>query len=131
MDLADVERAVEAATEIGSALGLAVDDATVLSNSNKLALRLVPCEVFARVAVVGEEAFDFEIEIARWLSESGSPVASLDTRVDQRVYQRDGFAFTFWRYYEQAAMEPSVAAYATALERLHAGMAQLDVVAPP
>lgn len=131
MDLANVERAVEAATEVGSALGLAVDDATVLCNSNKLALRLLPCEAFARVAVVGQELFDFEIDIARRLSENGTPVASLDTRVDPRVYQRDGFAFTFWRYYEQAGIEPSAAAYATALERLHAGMAQLDVVAPP
>ena len=104
MDLANVERAVEAATEVGSALGLAVDDATVLRNSNKLALRLLPCEAFARVAVVGQEVFDFEIDIARRLSENGTPVASLDTRVDPRVYQRDGFAVTFWRYYEQAGM---------------------------
>jgi hypothetical protein len=131
MDRANVERAVEAATEVGSALGLAVDDATVLWNSNKLALRLLPCEAFARVAVVGQEVFDFEIDIARRLSENGTPVASLDTRVDPRVYQRDGFAFTFWQYYEQAGIEPSAAAYATALERLHAGLAQLDVVAPP
>lgn len=131
MVLANVERAVEAATEVGSALGLAVDDATVLCNSNKLALRLLPCEALARVAVVGQEVFDFEIDIARRLSENGTPVASLDTRFDPRVYQRDGFAFTFWRYYEQAGIEPSAAAYATALERLHAGMAQLDVAAPP
>ena len=100
-------------------------------NSNKLALRLLPCDVFARVAFVGQEAFRFEIEIARRLSENGSPVASLDTRVDPRVYQRDEFALTLWRYYEQqSGIDASATAYATALERLHVGMAKLDVVAP-
>jgi hypothetical protein len=130
VDVAEVKRALDATREVGSAVGLAVDEATVICNSNKLALRLLPCDVFARVAFAGQEAFAFEIEIARRLSQSGSPVASLDTRVDPRVYQRDGFVFTLWRYYEQSAINPSAAAYATALERLHVGMAQLDVVAP-
>ena len=130
MDVADVERAVDATTTVGSALGLAVDEATVIWNSNKLALRLLPCDVFARVAFVGQEAFRFEIELARRLSENGSPVAALDLRVEPRVHERDGFAFTLWRYCEQSATGLSAAAYATALERLHMGMAQLDVVAP-
>jgi Ser/Thr protein kinase RdoA (MazF antagonist) len=50
--------------------------------------------------------------------------------VEPRVYERDGFAFTLWRYYEQSGIEASAVAYAKALERLHAGMAQLDVTAP-
>ena len=78
----------------------------------------------------GQEAFHFENEVAQRLIENGSPVASLDTRVEPRVYERDGFAFTLWRYYEQSGMAASAAAYARALERLHVGMAQLDVVAP-
>jgi hypothetical protein len=131
MDACEVERAVIATTELGSELGLAVDEATVICNSNKLALRLLPCDVFARVAFVGREAFRFEIEIGRRLSENGSPVASLETRVDPRVYQRDEFALTLWRYYEQhSGSDASATAYATALERLHVGMAKLDVVAP-
>ena len=36
-------------------LDLRVDDAVVIHNSNKLALRLLPCDVFARVALVGQE----------------------------------------------------------------------------
>ena len=130
MDVADVERALGATREVGSAVGLAVDEATVIWNSNKLALLLLPCGVLARVAFAGQEVFAFEIEIARRLSQNGSPIASLDTHVAPRVYQRDGFVFTLWRYYEQSAIDPSAAAYATALERLHAGMAQVDVVAP-
>ena len=125
-----MERAVSATTALASALGLSVGEARIVCNSNKLALRLLPCDVFARVAFVGQEAFHFEIEIARRLAENQSPVAALDTRVEPRVYERDGFAFTLWRYYEQSGIEASAAAYAEALERLHAGMAQLDVIAP-
>ncbi len=130
MNVSEVEGAVGAAKELASALGLAVDEARIVCNSNKLALRLLPCDVFGRVAFVGQEAFHFEIEIARRLTEHGSPVAGLDTRVEPSVYEQDGFAFTFWRYYEQSGIEASAVAYATALERLHAGMAQLDVIAP-
>jgi hypothetical protein len=130
MEATDVERAVEATTEVACALGLAVDEATVICNSNKLALRLLPCDVFVRVALAGQEAFRSEIEIARRLAENGSPIAKLDTRVEPRVYQRNGFAFTLWRYYEPSATDPSAVAYATALQRLHVGMAQLRFVAP-
>ncbi len=130
MDAPEVERAVTAATDLGAELGLAVDEAKIVCNSNKLALRLLPCDSFARVAFSGQEAFHFENEIAQRLIENGSPVARLDTRVEPRVYERDGFAFTLWWYYEQSGMAASAAAYARALERLHVGMAQLDVVAP-
>jgi hypothetical protein len=130
MDAPEEARAVTATTKLGSELGLAVDEARIVCSSNKLALRLLPCDVFARVAYVGQEAFHFEIEIARRLTDNGSPIASLDTRVDPWVYQRDGFAVTFWRYYEPSGVEASAAAYADALERLHVGMRQLDVVAP-
>jgi len=47
------------------------------------------------------------------------------------VYERDGFAITFWTYYEaQAGREISASAYADALARLHAGMRQIDVPTP-
>src|SRR5438067_983684 len=125
----EVERAITATTALSSELGLVVGEARIVYNSNKLGLRLLPCDVFARVAFSGQEAFQLEIEIARRLTEIGSPVASLDTRVEPRVFERDGFAFTLWRHYEQPGVDPSAASYAKALEGLHAGMAQLDVVA--
>jgi hypothetical protein len=130
MDAGDVARAITASTALRSELGLAVDEVTVVCNSNKLALRLLPCDVFARVAFSGQEAFQFEIEVARRLTENGSPVARLDTRVEPRVYERDRFAFTLWRYWEQSGVAPSASAYAKALERLHTGLAQVDVTAP-
>jgi thiamine kinase-like enzyme len=51
--------------------------------------------------------------------------------VEPRVYERDGFAVTLWTYHEPAPpREVSPADYASALERLHAGMRKLDVPAP-
>ena len=50
MQASEVARAVAAAISTASALDLTVDDAIVLHNSNKLAVRLLPCDVLARVA---------------------------------------------------------------------------------
>src|SRR4029079_15830741 len=101
MHATEVERAITATTALGSELGLVVSEARIVGNSNKLGLRLLPCDVFARVAFSGHGVFQFESASARRLTEIGSPVASLDTRVEPRVYQRDGFAFTLWRHYDQ------------------------------
>jgi phosphotransferase family enzyme len=116
--------------EVASELDLAAADARVLHNSNKLALRLLPCDVVARVAFAGLEAFEAELEIGQRLAEIEAPVASLEPRVEPRVYERHGVLVTFWTYYEQARQEVSPADYAMALERLHAGMAKVDVTVP-
>ena len=60
----EVQRAVAAAISIARALGLQVDDAIVLQNSNKLALRLLPCDALARVAPLANQVAQFEIELA-------------------------------------------------------------------
>ena len=131
MEASEVARGVSAARSIASALGLTADDAIVLQNSNRITLRLLPCDVLARVAPVSHQAAQFEIELALRLAESGSPVAVLDPRVEPRVHERDGFVVTLWTYYEPAASaEVPPADYAGALERLHAGMRELDVPTP-
>lgn len=131
MQASEVRRAVAAATSIASSLGLVADDVIVLHNSNRLALRLLPCDVLARVASVAHQAAQFEIELAQRLTESESPVAVLEPRVEPRVHERDGFVVTLWTYYEPAARpEDSPADYADALQRLHAGMRRLDVLTP-
>ena len=126
----DVARAIDAATSIAVALDLLADDATVLHNSNKLALRLTPCDVFARVAHVGQEVAQFEVALAQRLAEAGCPAATLDPRVDPLVYLDDGFAVTLWSYYEPVTPQVSPGDYADALERLHVGMRKLDVASP-
>jgi hypothetical protein len=130
MQASDVVCAVGAAMDVASGLGLAVADARVLHNSNKLSLRLLPCDVVARVAFAAFEEFEAELEIGRRLAEVGGPVASLVPRVEPRVYERHRFVITFWTYYEQAPEKVSPADYAKALERLHAGMAKVDATVP-
>ena len=130
MEKTEATRAIAAATSVAASLGLPADDAIVLHNSNKLALRLVPCDVLARVAPVGQEVAQFEVELAQRLAEVGSPVGRLEPRADPRVYRRDGFAVTLWTYYEPATPHISPVDYAKALERLHAGMRTVDVPSP-
>jgi hypothetical protein len=131
MRASQVARAVDAAVSVASALDLSVDEAIVLHNSNKLAIRLLPSDVFARVAPVGEEVAHFEVELAQRLAETESPVAVLEPRVEPRVYERDGFAVTLWAYYDPISPRVvSPADYANALERLHVGMRKVDVAAP-
>ena len=131
MKASEVQRAVAAAVSIAAALDLTVDDAIVLHNSNKLALRVLPCDVFARVAYVGREVAQFEVELAQRLAETESPVAALEPRVEPRVYVRDGFAVTLWTYYEPVLpRDVAPAEYAQALARLHAGMREIDLIAP-
>jgi Phosphotransferase enzyme family len=126
-----VQRAVAAAMSTASSLGLAVDDAIVVHDSNKLTVRVLPCDVVARVAPVAHQVAQFEVGLAQRLAGSGSPVAALDPRVEPRVYERDGFVVTLWTYYEPAAPgEVSPAGYAHVLGRLHAGLRKLDVAVP-
>jgi Ser/Thr protein kinase RdoA (MazF antagonist) len=126
----EVPRATAAAMSIASSLDLTADDAFVLQDSNRLTVRLLPCDVLARVAPVAHQVAQFEVELAQRLAEAGCPVAVLEPRADPRVYERDGFAVTLWTYYEPAAQEVSPAGYASALGRLHAGMRTVDIVAP-
>ena len=102
MQTSERPRAMAAAMSVAAALGLAVDDTIVLQDSNKLTLRVLPCDVLARVAPVEHQVAQFEIELARLLAESGCPVAALEARVEPCVYERDGFTVTLWTYYETA-----------------------------
>ena len=131
MQPSDVQRAVAAAMSTASALGLTADDAVVLQNSNKLSLRLLPCDVLARVAPLAQQVALFEVELAQRLAETESPVAALDPRAEPRAYERDGFVVTLWTYHASVT-PPGIAPadYANALERLHAGMRTLEVTTP-
>jgi hypothetical protein len=131
MNESDVARAVAAGVATATALDLMVNDTIILHNSNRLALRLLPCDVLARVAPVVHHAAQFEIDLAQRLAEAECPVGALEPRVEPRVHELDGFVVTLWTYYEPVtAREVSPADYADALERLHAGMRKVVVPAP-
>jgi hypothetical protein len=131
MQPSETQRALAAAMATASALDLTADDAIVLQNSNRLAVRLLPCDVLARVSPTAHQVAQFEVELAQRLAETESPVAALEPRVEPRVYECDGFVITLWTYYEpETPREVSPSSYANALERLHAGMRKLDVRTP-
>jgi aminoglycoside phosphotransferase (APT) family kinase protein len=130
MQTVDLARAIWAATSVASSLGLPADDAIVLHNSNKLALRLTPCDVLARVTSVGQDDARCELERALRLAEAGCPVGAVEPHVDPTVYTRDGFALTLWTYYEPVTTHVAPVDYAEALARLHAGMREVDMASP-
>ena len=132
MEPSEVRRAVAAAISTASELGLTADAAIVLHNSNRVALRVMPCDMLARVAGPAHAAVaPLEIAIAQRLVELEAPVAAVARHVGHRVYERDGFWITLWTYYDSVAspgLQP--AAYAAALARLHSGLRNLEVITP-
>jgi hypothetical protein len=132
MQTSDLPRAVAAALSSASGLGLVVDDAIVLQDANRVVLRLLPCDVVARVASVAHQGgAAFEVELARRLAQTESPVATLEPRVEPRVYAHADFVVTLWTYYAPVLPQAiAPAEYAHALERLHAGFRQVDVTTP-
>src|SRR5882757_471146 len=132
MEAGEARRAVAAAMSIASELNLAVDDAIVLSDSNRLVVRLTPCDIVARVAPMSHFAsVELEVELVRGLAQMDSPVAGLDARVEPRVFVHDGFKIAMWAYFEpvQSRMLPP-AEYAQTLARLHAGLRRIEVTTP-
>ncbi|MEX1102615.1 MAG: aminoglycoside phosphotransferase family protein, partial [Dehalococcoidia bacterium] len=125
------QQATAAAMAIASGFGLVANDATVLQDSYRITLRLLPCDTLARVAPAEAQASaEFEVEIARRLAATGSPVAALEPRVPPVAYVRDGFVVNLWSYYEPTPQSAEPADYARALERLHAGMREIEIAAP-
>ena len=94
MQSSEVGRAVAAAMASALALDLLVADAIVLQNANRLVLRLLPCDVVARVANVRHQSgAAFEVELAQRLAKTESPIAALEPRVEPHVYVRDGWVW--------------------------------------
>lgn len=134
---ADQRRARDAAMAIASALGLAVDEAVVLNDSNRLVVRLMPCDVVARIVPLGYRVFsaalgaDREVQVLRRLADLDAPLAVLEPRVEPRVFVREAFEIELLTYYEPVptrALPPE--GYANALKTLHAAMRRVDVETP-
>jgi hypothetical protein len=119
------DRQVAAARAVAASLGLAVDEAIVQHESNAVTVRLVPCDMVARVEPAARQNARFQVGIAHRLAEAGSPVA---VPVPD-VYEHDGFVVTLWTWYAPGG-EISPAEYARALGRLHTGMRTIDVPSP-
>ena len=129
---ADGRRAVVAAMSTASALGLEVDDTVVLSDSNRLVVRLTPCDVVARVTPMAHfGSAEREVELVKRLAPTDSPVATLEARVSQRVFVVTASGSPCGptsNPYRLEWLPP--AEYAQVLEHLHAGLRQIDVTTP-
>lgn len=131
MQPADISRAIAAAREVAASRRLLVDHAIVLNSSNKLMVRLLPCDVVARIARHPDRSASFEVDLARRLAAAGCPVAGLESTDAAGPDERDGFVITLWNHYAPvASREISPREYADALVDLHAGMRALEVPTP-
>lgn len=132
MEPSELERAVAAGRSVATSLGLRADDVVVVNNSDRVALRLMPCDVLARVGPASHgTGFELEVEVARRLAETGGPVAELDPRVEPGAHVWDGFVVSLWTYYEHGpSADVTPAEYAGALARLHAGFREIELEAP-
>ena len=128
-DAGAMRRARDAAMEVASELDLAVADARALHNSNKLALCVPPRTSWPGWLSPGSRSFR-QTRDRPSACRGRSSRGEFEPRVEPRVYQRHGFAVTLWTYYEQTRQQVLPADYAKALERLHAGMAKIDVTVP-
>jgi hypothetical protein len=131
MEPSELRRAVEVGRATASGLGLQVDEVVVVHDSDRVALRLAPCDVLVRIAPVGHLAdSEFEVEVARRLTDAGAPVAELEPRVEPRVHVRDAFAISLWTYYEPVGTEIASVDYADAFLRHHAALRRIALDAP-
>lgn len=125
-----------AAISAASSCDLAIDDAVVLNDSNRLVVRLMPCDVVARVVPLGYRVFptavgaECEVQVVHRLGAADAPVAALERRAGPRVFVCDGFEIELLTHYEPRRRALPPEEYARALERLHGTMRQLDVEAP-
>jgi hypothetical protein len=128
----ELQQAVDAGKHVAAEQGLRADDAVLLHNSNRIAVRLLPCDSLARVAPLAYQSpdDDFELVVGLRLAAVDSPVAEPDPRVPPRVYVHDGFAVTLWTYYEPVPSRIGPDDYANALAQLHGGLRQLDLQTP-
>lgn len=137
VEAAEARRAVAAAISLAESFHLAVVDAEVLNDSNRLVVRLVPCDVVARIVPLDYRVFAAavgaaqEVEVVRRLAAADAPLATLDPRVEPRAFERDGFEIELLTYYEPMtapALGPEE--YANALQRLHGAMRHIEIEAP-
>jgi hypothetical protein len=134
MEAAEADRAVAAATAVVAGLGLRVADAHVLNDSNRLVVRLLPCDVVARVSPPGHFASAArEVELARRLGATAdAPIVRLHPDVEPRLHLHDDHEVSLWSHVEPVPDDDfSPAAYADALGRLHAGLRKIDLATAP
>ncbi|MBP2366423.1 phosphotransferase [Pseudonocardia parietis] len=124
--------AVDAAAGAGRDLGLTVSDARVLYDLFSVVVHLAPAPVVARIPTVLPHYASLEhlahrqraeLDVARWLTERGTPVIPPSPLVPAEPVQRGGFSMTFWQFVDQDHdREPDYVANAESVAELHVAM---------
>ncbi|MGO1354613.1 MAG: aminoglycoside phosphotransferase family protein, partial [Brachybacterium tyrofermentans] len=125
-------RARLAAMEVVRSLGLEADEIVDLQDSNRLTVRVLPCDLVARIGPADHAGAQVEVDRVLRLAEAEAPVGRLDPRTPPQVHVRDGFEITLWTHYaphEDRALP--AAEYASTLARLHAAMRAADLDVSP
>ena len=131
MQGASLSSAIDAAISAARSFGLTVEDAVVLHDSNRAAIRLLPCDVVARVALGPHRAgMRFEAKVARELEAVNAPVAGLEPRCGAGVFEQGAFVVSFWTYFAPQPEPLTPREQAAALERLHEGFRAVQFPAP-
>ena len=118
--------------EVVRSLGLEADEIVDLQDSNRLTVRVLPCDLVARIGPADHAGAQVEVDRVLRLAEAEAPVGRLDPRTPPQVHVRDGFEITLWTHYaphEDRALP--AAEYASTLARLHAAMRAADLDVPP
>lgn len=131
MHPAAATRARLAAVEVTRSLGLAVDEVVDLHDSNRLTVRLLPCDLVARIGPAELGGARVEIDRALRLLEAGAPVGPPDPRTPPQAHLRDGVEITLWSHLPSTPRpELPPDEYADALVRLHAAMRESHLEVP-
>lgn len=122
-----------AAVKAAIGLGLDASEAEVLQDSNRVVLRLRPCDIVARVHQGAEKAegLGTEVSIASQLAAAGAPVGTPQELVPAEVFSEGEFVLTFWTYYEPTSprkLDPR--RYATTLAELHSALKAVEAPVP-
>jgi hypothetical protein len=133
VDPARIAAARAVAARVASACGLEVSASEDLQVSNRVVVRLLPCDVVARVADAGErDAATRELALADALLRVSAPIAGPDARVPATVHIDDGFVVSLWTHHPPVPpRELDPAAHAAVLAQLHASMRLVSGVDAP
>jgi hypothetical protein len=113
--------AVEAAAR---GQGLPTGDMRVLRDLTNLLVHLAPAPVVARVPLTlsrlrGADWFRTEVELARFLTRAGAPVAPLAAAADPGPHEHRGLLVSFWAYVDHDPERADAAAAGRSLRELH------------
>lgn len=132
METAAAARARIAAIDLARSFGLEADEVIDLHDSNRLTVRLLPCDLVARISPLELGGSQIEVDRALRLLAAGAPIGPLDPRTPPQVHVRDGVEITLWSYCPPVGRaEHPPAEYADAIARLHAAMRAADLQVPP